>query len=752
MHSRYKIKNSSDCFPLDVGTPAVHRLHADKKSEELRFYVQSSISVQKLTTNIVDDESESQTESLKVEPHSFSILATPLTRELLAAEERNRARHLARLEKQEDVEDSDPEPVVQPQRRMFGGIKPNKPNTRDPGKPVRPADQAVTDNKQIFRRSQIERQRVVSGLQTPALPQTPVPVSDLAPSPGKSPVNPLLQSLQSPPTAAATAGKSDLISIQVPMAGADGGQTMQTINIPRSVLAGASDRPILLTVTPKNGVNKGQKQIVVLTRNNKGQTTAACHVPGQSQVGAASTIVSGPGVTSPAKNIQLSPRPGQTVISRPSNVVNNPVRQQQQQPQQKQQQIIKGHIVQTSQGQMLVQGNKQILLSNNMIKDGKLMLNPAQLAQLTGAAGNTPQQQTAGAAGAAGAGDGLPPRQVIRPAAGQSPVVQRSVISAAQLQTMMASGQKFVSVGTNAGGQQVVRVMRQAGAGGGSPVSGARSVIQTPPSNGVVTSSSGSTASLNRILSALNKRGLVSQSQNGKFYYVGDKTKSPTPGVKVATSQGINITSPVTSLPGISSLKPSSAAVSAAASSNSSAGAAVVVAPAANLDSFTADNDLMKMASSFMNSSNGESSLTSPLKQTTAPAQSSSPSTSSSSSVGNSFCYKDRDLPLGWYITINKKQVAEFSYEVETSFYSPEGARLGSLDQVSSYLSGQLSVDNIGHQPPLTLSQMPWREELSDLDKQLVPTIHLTHNSLKRPAAESHILDKRIKSDTVIQT
>merc|ERR1712155_164847 len=103
---------------------------------------------------------------------------------------------------------------------------------------------------------------------------------------GKSavPVNPLLQNLKPIPQQAAASrpaagGKADLISIQVPMAGADGAQTMQTINIPRSVLAGASDRPILLTVTPKNGINKGQKQIVVLTKNNSGQTTASCHVP-----------------------------------------------------------------------------------------------------------------------------------------------------------------------------------------------------------------------------------------------------------------------------------------------------------------------------------------------------------------------------------------------------------------------------------------------------------------------------------------
>ena len=51
------------------------------------------------------------------------------------------------------------------------------------------------------------------------------------------------------------------------MQGADGTQIMQTINVPASVLAGASERPVLLTVTPKNGINKGQKQIVVLTKN-----------------------------------------------------------------------------------------------------------------------------------------------------------------------------------------------------------------------------------------------------------------------------------------------------------------------------------------------------------------------------------------------------------------------------------------------------------------------------------------------------
>merc|ERR1719430_834835 len=147
-----------------------------------------------------------------------------------------------------------------------------------------------------------------SPLHLPNLPTTPIPVSELPPTavrspPMKSPpINPLLQNLTpippkqytsrpppnilnpqakpAPTPSPARAASSDLISIQVPMAGPDGSQTLQTINVPRSVLAGASDRPILLTVTPKNGINKGQKQIVVLTKNTAtGSTTAGLARP-----------------------------------------------------------------------------------------------------------------------------------------------------------------------------------------------------------------------------------------------------------------------------------------------------------------------------------------------------------------------------------------------------------------------------------------------------------------------------------------
>ena len=41
-----------------------------------------------------------------------------------------------------------------------------------------------------------------------------------------------------------------------------------------------------------------------------------------------------------------------------------------------------------------------------------------------------------------------------------------------------------------------------------------------------------------------------------------------------------------------------------------------------------------------------------------------------------SFYYRDCLLPPCWYVKTVKKKVAEYSYEVETSFYSPGGAML----------------------------------------------------------------------------
>ena len=126
--------------------------------------------------------------------------------------------------------------------------------------------------------------RLQSLMKLPQLPTSPIPVSELPPDsvrtppkklptmiPALSSLTPIpLKDLNSPAKFPVTpVSASESISIQVPMAGADGTTIMQTINVPKSVLSGNSER-ILLTVTPKNGINKGQKQIVVLTKNSAG--------------------------------------------------------------------------------------------------------------------------------------------------------------------------------------------------------------------------------------------------------------------------------------------------------------------------------------------------------------------------------------------------------------------------------------------------------------------------------------------------
>ena len=91
---------------------------------------------------------------------------------------------------------------------------------------------------------------------------------------------------------AASPSEPDLVSIPVLMVDTDGSQSIQTIRLPRSVAAGVSDQPTTLTVTPKTGINKGQKQVLVLTRNSAGMTS--CHVrppPGPPET-AARTVTS----------------------------------------------------------------------------------------------------------------------------------------------------------------------------------------------------------------------------------------------------------------------------------------------------------------------------------------------------------------------------------------------------------------------------------------------------------------------------
>jgi len=332
--------------------------------------------------------------------------------------------------------------------------------------------------------------------------------------------------------------------------------------------------------------------------------------------------------------------------------------------------------------------------------------------------------------------------------------------------------------------------------------------------NGNSGSSDPANNSLSRILTALHNRGLVSQ-QNGKFYYVGDKNKPPvslSPGAafKLAASTGIT-TSPVKSLGGHQSVSLStnvnsvSGITSLSSLSNPvystspravshqvhtniqpiSKQNTVVVADAASLDSFTADQSMLDMATSLMQSpehnfigSSGDSSF--PLLQSPTHSQPSNHSitnglaevsplrTTSQGEVNNqTFYYRDHALPTGWYIRIDKRLIADYSYEVDTSFFSPDGACLRSTAEVSAYLNGQLLVEDLSHRAPVSVNLLPWKEDLNEINKQFVPNINITftgatnftlgdasQNSLKRPLTGTQDLkifeDKKSKQDNFL--
>ena len=429
------------------------------------------------------------------------------------------------------------------------------------------------------------------------------------------------------------------------------------------MLAGASDRPILLTVTPKNGINKGQKQIVVLTKNTAtGSTTAGlARPPGspqtviqgsqalpQQQLGSTTAArgsiqqqtgsvqhLTGSNIQQEAKSVHLSPSPAtvaaslgetrspsipqlvvrQQAISSPSRSaavpqgtqqVTSGVRQVSQGIQQTSQvtksiqntfqggqqiqsrvvqqmpkvvksisspivrppfsptvqtpqagtpvgaagtprasspQVLRGQLIQTPQGQMLVQGDRRILLGpNSVVQGGKLVLTAAQMAALTGA---TPPRQTVLQ------GPQQPQATVIRQQiVRQKPTVQQAQtpVSASvplpqgmvsQPQSLQSRSLPMVqSSGTPSASSQPTRLI----------LGGSQQPSQLVASNGVVTSpltpapgapgeppaNEANNASVSRILAALHNRGLVSQ-QNGKFYYVGGDQKKQ---VAVAVSGG----------------------------------------------------------------------------------------------------------------------------------------------------------------------------------------------------------------------
>ena len=744
MNSSFRITNASDEHPLNVGVPKIQKIHADKKSDEFKVFVEPFLKARKLSASTEDEfptgEEEEEAEWLQVEPHSFQLTSTPLTRELLAAEERARRREAARQPAAESAPDSaGSEPELE-RRKVPAGGRGVRPAGREVVQAVaRPAG----ETKHLYRRSQAERtgpdivrarppERAAVG--PPSLPTAPIPASELPPTsvrsppPRPAPINPLLQGLKpippsaSPAKAAARPAGPDLISIQVPMAGPDGSQTLQTINVPRSVLAGASDRPILLTVTPKNGVNKGQKQIVVLTKNTSSASSTSCTATisttnmtlNQKTVSQAQVAAPPPAAArtppSPTKPVQLSPRqapeppqlqirapttpathgtpstpgtqvtpatPARPALSVPSHApatsvpshapATRIVRQQPRPSTTGGQQVIKGHIVQTSAGQVLVQGNKQILLGSNMVQGGKLVLSPAQLAALTGgraAPAAAPQQPRPGA----------PQARLVAPQQAQT----RVVVSAPQSRLAVPSTPPRLTVPAAAVHQpqpprsvitkQVVRVAGQ--------------------QNGT-----GEQAGLSRILSALHNRGLVSQ-QNGKFYYVGDKSRAPV------------------------SLSPSTALKLAGVGQQGAAQqSTVVVGAAASLASYTADPALLEAA----------------LSAAPQPAPPANGSGGGSGLPASSFQYRDRALPAGWSVRVDTRHIRDNSYQVETQYRAPGGPALRSQREVVEYLAGQGGSG--GGAASTATAGLPWKENLSDIHRQFVPNIDLVAagGGVKRP-------------------
>jgi len=919
MHSRFRVTNSSDRLGLDVGVPQVYRVppvsqgnqgersqQEKKGQEELRLYLEPKLHCRKLRPSHEENDREGAEGTwIPVEPHQITLTATPITNELLAYEEKQRARESARKAEQLEavtLAPNPPEPAAPSKagakgshanggerRKTLGQGKGLKPSSRSeigeatprPSKKKTGGPLSCPRPDNPLSRPPARAPTLPSSLPRtlPQLPTTPIPKGELPPMSIRSPPmlsgppNPLLSSLTpippktyakpaTTPVSTSAAQQSQLISIQVPMAGPDGTQTLQTINVPRSVLAGASDRPILLTVTPKNGINKGQKQIVVLTKNSAtGSTTAGLARP----PGSPQTVVQGAQVPQqPPGNVQrtqqqhsaspqqqqeaksvihLSPRPApvsasmaasqspsipqmvvRQALSTPARSplvpqsapqatqlvsnsqpvvrqisqgiqqqttqlvksIQSPLQGSQQTPAGVQSrvvqqgvvprvvkspavrppglpttpqtpqagaapraaatprpggpQVLRGQLIQTPQGQMLVQGDRRILLGpNSVVQGGKLVLSAAQMAALTGGTPPGNPRQTVLQ------GPQQPPGTVIRQQiVRQKPVLQQQTPTAVQgTQALVQQPQQVLTSQP----QSQLHLQPQ-----GTPLATSQptrlilGASQQVVPNGTATSTPGdppaseANASVSRILAALHNRGLVSQ-QNGKFYYVGGGGKQ----------QGV--------------------AVSAGGQVQVKAQPSAVVIPGAglNMDSITASPHMVKMASNLLLGGNQAANQGTP---TMAPANGSLPSSPSklpgSPAAGNSsplrpvppgasaqtssplaalgagkqsFYYKDPALPMGWYIKVDRTQIAEHKYQVETSFFSPDGALLRSQSEVAGYLGGRVQVKDKSQRPPVPVSRLPWKDDLIDTNKLFVPNLENLANivgtrPLKRPAGD----------------
>ena len=92
-----------------------------------------------------------------------------------------------------------------------------------------------------------------------------------------------------------------------------------------------------------------------------------------------------------------------------------------------------------------------------------------------------------------------------------------------------------------------------------------------------------------------------------------------------------------------------------------------------------------------------------------------------------SFCYHDRLLPPGWYVKIDKKQVAENS-----RLHSFSQDPITVEDQYTDFYYKHFG-ETFGHQPPEPDKLMPWRDQLSEINQQLAPTFTLASRQASVP-------------------
>ena len=100
-----------------------------------------------------------------------------------------------------------------------------------------------------------------------------------------------------------------------------------------------------------------------------------------------------------------------------------------------------------------------------------------------------------------------------------------------------------------------------------------------------------------------------------------------------------------------------------------------------------------------------------------------------------SFCYHDRLLPPGWYVKIDKKQVAENS-----RLHSFSQDPITVEDQYTDFYYKHFG-ETFGHQPPEPDKLMPWRDQLSKINQQLAPTFTLA--SRQASASRDPIVESR---------